>query len=188
MINGAELPSEIVVRDLGVLVSADLDFSTHIERLIKSASLLINTIFRCFAIKDPDVYIRLYRSLVLSKILYCSPVWEPYLKKHRNLIESVQKKFKKRLYWRCSIQKSNIVLPPISSLLQRQNIRSLSQLQRANLSNHFFDIKPNNLQSGCSILPKAVARTEHVNNCFAWRMSRWLHENGAPEYLLSAYQ
>ena len=73
-IDGILLPTENVVRDLGVFVSADLDFNYHIAQTVKSALLLVNTNFRCFVLKEPDVYIRLYKSLVISKLLYCSPV------------------------------------------------------------------------------------------------------------------
>ena len=65
--------------ELGVLMTSELDLDSRILQLTKSALILVNLIFRCFIIKEPDVYIRLYKSLVLSKIPYCSPVWESHL-------------------------------------------------------------------------------------------------------------
>ena len=51
VINGVTPPTVDVVRDLGVSVSAELDFSHyHIVQTVKSALLLVNTIFRCFVV------------------------------------------------------------------------------------------------------------------------------------------
>ena len=179
-IEDAVVPTSIVTRDLGVQIRADLDFSHHVIQLVKSALILVNTIFRCFIVHDRDVYIRLYKSIVLSKLLYCSPVWEPHQKKFVKLLDSVQTRFLKRLRWRCSLNRNEIILPTISSLLSCQNDHSLAQLQRANLIQNFFNFRPNNLRNRCSVYPKSVARTEHINNMFAWRMTRLIHGNGNP--------
>ena len=64
-----DLPTSNVCRDLGVLVTPNLDFSNHIHNKVKSASILINTLFRCFINKNPSFYIHLYKSLILSKFL-----------------------------------------------------------------------------------------------------------------------
>lgn len=36
--------------------------------------------FRAFGTRDSRLYIELYRSLVELRIIYCSPVWRPYLR------------------------------------------------------------------------------------------------------------
>ena len=64
-IDGCGIPIFDYLRDLGVLMTADLDFSRHVHDICKSARCLINTAFRCFAIKDASVYIRLHKSIVL---------------------------------------------------------------------------------------------------------------------------
>jgi len=77
MLNGQLLPSETITRDLGIFISPSLDFSFHICHTIKSAAIMLGTIFRCFTTRNPSVYICLYKCLTLAKFLYCS---------HENLI------------------------------------------------------------------------------------------------------
>ena len=176
-INNMTLPSCDITRDLGVQMTANLDFCHHITQLCKSASVTVNSIFRCFVIKEPDVYIRLYKSIVLSKLLYCSPVWFPHLKKHKKLLENVQSLFLRRLRWRCGSQTCDVDLPSIEALMVRQDDRILCTLKNADLFSHFFDVQPNHLRSQCTITTKCIARSEHLNNVFAWRTIKRSHHD-----------
>ena len=134
--------------------------------------IIVNMIFRCFIVNNPLVYVNMYKSIVLSRIMYCSPVWEPHHKKYIAMLEGVQSKFLKRLRWRCNLSGANIKLPSITDLFYKQNIATLKQLKNAGLIANFFNVRHNRLRSGCTITPKEVARTELINNIFAWRLTR----------------
>ena len=64
-INGTVIPVEDTVRDRGIHMSGNLDFTVHIHTITQSARRLINTLFRCFVIKNTEVYIRMYNIMLL---------------------------------------------------------------------------------------------------------------------------
>ena len=81
--------------DLGVSMSSDCTFDFHISNLYKRCSNLAGWILRTFTMRDPQVMLRLYKSLVMSRLDYASQHWSPYLLKHVYLIEKVQRAFTK---------------------------------------------------------------------------------------------
>jgi hypothetical protein len=168
-IDAHPLPTRTVTRDLGVLVSTDLDFSCHVRELVKSCIRLINTIFRCFVIRSPDVYVKLYKSLVLPKIIYCGPVYRPSQVGLVSAIESIQKRFLRRLRWRCG-DNVGVDLPPLMSILDSQDRRLLISLAKANLLDRFFTVGRNRLRSQFNVLPLSVARTQTTKHLFSWRI------------------
>ena len=99
-INGTEIPTVDETRDLGIQMTANLDFSRHIPMATRSAGTLINSLFRCFITQKPEMNIHLYKTIVLPKLLYGSPIWSPHLAKHIDLLEGIQRKFIERLIWR----------------------------------------------------------------------------------------
>ena len=182
------LPTSEVTRDLGIHMSPSLDFSVHIHKTITSASILINTIFRCFIIRSPSMYIHLYKSLILSRFLYCSPVWTPYLKKHRTALDGVHRKFIRRLRWRCGQNCDISAVPSITSCMDINDKRTLSLLFSCDSFHYFFNVTSNDLRSRWTISPKTLARSELINNQFSWRMSKWFHVYGVPNELHSMLQ
>ena len=57
------------VVDLGVSMSSDCTFDFHISHLYKRCSNLAVWIHRTFNIRDPQVMLTLYKSLVMSRKL-----------------------------------------------------------------------------------------------------------------------
>lgn len=159
------------VTDLGITVTADLNFDEHIRSTVTSAKILVNSIFRCFIVRQPEFCIRLFQSLVVSKFLYCGPVWLPYKAKNIKSIEAVRSHFIKRLSLRCDVQDIPYeVSPPIMSTLSEQELRILRRLILQNDTSHYLEVKSNCLRSRNSIRTKAIANTELINNVFAWRV------------------
>ena len=151
-------------------MSADLDFDEHISGIVKSATSMVNCIFRCFVVRSPDFYLRLYRSLVLPKLQYCAPVWLPHKSKHWRAIESVQRKFIRRLQWRCP-SSGPTPLPDLKVVLSGSDIAILKRIMAQGLTSHFFEVSSNELRCGVSVRSKAIARTDIVNNSWSWRLS-----------------
>ena len=82
--------------DLGIIFSANLNWSSHYASIICKAYRsfgLLRRVFRnscsCEAKKG------LYLSIVRSHLLYCSPLWQPYLIKDIILLERVQRRTSK---------------------------------------------------------------------------------------------
>ena len=94
-----ELPFEKSIEDLGFTVTSNLDWTNHIETKLAKCTRVFNFMRRNipFSTASPRKKL-LYHSLVVSVLLYGSPVWSPsvtYLKK--------LEKFQMRAFkWICS--------------------------------------------------------------------------------------
>ena len=159
---------------VGVTISAGLDFGQHLLEVTRSTTMLVNSIFRTFVTRSPDFYLELYRSLVLSRIRYCCPVWRPFRRKHLEMLDSVRKRFLRRLQWRCGSASISTVVT-FYRLFDEEDMRMLQTLRREDLLAHFLDCRPNSLRSGMSFSPKAIPRDDTVNNHFSWRICRKLN-------------
>ena len=95
---GTELLGEPeCVSDLGVTIVKNLCFSDHIANITRKAHQRANLIHRCFISKNIDLLVRAFKTYVRPILEYNSPVWSPSLKKDIILVESVQRRFTKRI-------------------------------------------------------------------------------------------
>ena len=85
------------VNDLGVLTSSNCQFKSHIENVVKSANKLCGWILRTFKTRAPKLMILLWKSLVLSKLDYCSQLWSPIVKGDIQKLEMVQRSFIRKI-------------------------------------------------------------------------------------------
>ena len=91
------------------------------------------------------------------------------------LLEDVQRRFLKRLSWRCGNQATE-ELRGIKDLLVDGDRRFLKGLYKANLLQRFFIVERNDLRGGYSIRTKNIAKTQYVNNLYSWRMVRRVND------------
>ncbi len=104
---GEELKVASSVRDLGVTISEDLSWYAHITGIVSKASNCANAILKSFHYVD-------FKLLAKAFIIYIRPilesacaVWGPHLKQDKQLVESVQRKFTKKLFLKCGIQSAS---------------------------------------------------------------------------------
>ena len=157
-------------------MTPNLDFSMQIANMIKSDNCIVNTIFRCFAVKNPDVYLQMYNSLVVPKFLYCAPVWLPSSCRQRGFINAVQRRFLRKLRWRCGSDHESCLID-LTTRMDSMDVSAYRQLERANLISEFFNVLPNNLRSTVTVGPKERAKSAAVEKMFAWRMAKNIHCN-----------
>ena len=86
-----------IVKDLGVFVDESLTFSSHICHIVTRAFTRANLIHKCFYSKHVPTLVRAFVVYVRPLSEYASPVWNQHLIKHIKQIESVQRRFTKRL-------------------------------------------------------------------------------------------
>lgn len=79
-------------KDLGVTVSSNLKFSTHISQIVKRAERVLAILRRTIISRDKKVFIKLYKQLVRPHLEYASVIWNPYIKRNIKLIEKVQRR------------------------------------------------------------------------------------------------
>jgi len=80
--------------DLGVSVSGNCTWSSHIEQMCAKANRVLSLVKRLCGRDIRDVQTRKlsYTALVRPLLEYSSRVWSPYLVKHRRLIENIQRR------------------------------------------------------------------------------------------------
>ena len=85
------------VRDLGVMVSSDLNWSKQIGNMVKKARSTLSWVFSVFKTRYRTVLTTLYKSLVRSLLEYCCPLWDPVKVTEIQLLEGVQRTFTNRI-------------------------------------------------------------------------------------------
>ena len=80
-----------------VCSSSTLSFEYHILDTVKRANKVVGMLSRYIEYKDKEIMVPLFKSLVRSILEYGNVVWCPYLKKHINLLENIQRRFTKRI-------------------------------------------------------------------------------------------
>ena len=97
--DGIPLPSVSSQKDLGVYIDPDLTFKFHRQKKIVKCNQTMGALFKCFAFASRAVKIRLYKCYVLPLLDYCSTIWSPRTIQDRMSIESIQRRFTKRLMY-----------------------------------------------------------------------------------------
>lgn len=87
-------------KDLGVIFDVNLNFVNHITSKIENAQKVAGFIARNTREFDIDIGLHLFDSLVLPILEYGSVIWSPQYDVWITLLESVQRKFLKCLYFR----------------------------------------------------------------------------------------
>ena len=77
---------------LGLILSKDLKWSTHIDTICKKASSTLGFIQRNLKRCPKVCKMTAYISLVRSTLEYGATIWDPYLEKDINKIEKIQRK------------------------------------------------------------------------------------------------
>jgi len=113
------------VTDLGVDIDCHLKYDTHINNIIGKAYDRERFLFKGFASRSLHILRQPLITYVRPVLEYASSVWSPYLLKHINAIEKVQKRFTKRIY-----SLSHLSIP------ERLAVINLEPLQLRRLKNY----------------------------------------------------
>ena len=91
-LNGHQLTRVASYKYLGVLITSDLMWSSHISKLCNKTRKLIGLLYRTFyKHSSPETMLKLYNSYIRPHLEYAAAVWDPFLKKDIDLLEDVQK-------------------------------------------------------------------------------------------------
>ena len=100
--NGVALKICKSVRDLGIFVDCNLNFTEHIDHIVRKAYSSLFRLFRIAHTSNPTILTRLYNSFVLPHLEYGSQIWSPSKKKYIAKLEKVQETFTRMLCRRMS--------------------------------------------------------------------------------------
>ena len=92
--NGTVLPPSVNLKDLGINFSEDLSWSNHIRVIAASATAMAAWVLNVFKTRRACIMVTLYKSLIRSRLEYCSPLWNP-TKKLGDIraLENIQRSF-----------------------------------------------------------------------------------------------
>lgn len=91
-LNNSFLQSVELQKDLGVFISQDLKWESHIAHIVKKANSLIYLIQRAFSNTSVEMISKLHKTFIRPKLEYACTVWNPYYIKDITLLERVQRK------------------------------------------------------------------------------------------------
>ena len=92
VLHGQVLESVTSARYLGVDISSNLSWKTHVDRITGNANRTLGFIRRNIKTKMSKVRERAYNSLVRPQLEYASAVWDPHNKKYISQIEQIQRR------------------------------------------------------------------------------------------------
>jgi hypothetical protein len=190
-VNGITVPETDTVRDLGLLVSSDMKPSSHCKMLATKAFRISSLIFRSFKCRDRGFLIAMLKVYVLSLFNHCSVLYNPYHKRDIMLLESVQRRYTKRIPGMQDV--------PYTTRLQELGLQTLERLRLEidlchcykiingleNLTfGDFFEFSTNTTRSNGRKLFKHRCRTDTRKHFFTNRViDPW---NSLPENVVNA--
>ena len=77
---------------LGITISNNLSWNTHINNICKKANSTINFLYRNFGSCSKEIKQRLYFSHVRPQLEYCSAIWDPHTQTNIAKLEAVQRR------------------------------------------------------------------------------------------------
>ena len=174
-------------RLLGVIITNDLSWKSHILHITSKARRLLGFLYRVFNEGGPCYLNKLYKSIVLPHLDYCCCVWDPPHKTHIEKLERVQS-FAARVVsgnWTrdASELKSSLQWPSLASrrlhlklCLCHKIVTGASIIEPS-----FFPNAPRRCASHKNSLPlfRPYVRTLHHRNSFKWAIVE--HWNRVPE-------
>merc|ERR1711888_205423 len=94
--SGEEIQIKDNIRDLGVIVSNDLNFNDHINK-ITICMVIMEMLLRTFETREREPMIKMFSSYLKSKLEYCCIVWSPNKQQFINKIEDIQRVFTRKI-------------------------------------------------------------------------------------------
>lgn len=102
-INGTVLNSTKDVLDLGITINCSLDFKSHICNIVSKALQRSSVLFRGFTSRDPILFKKAFITYIRPLLEYNCILWSPTSVHMIDLMESVQRKFTKRIPTLCNL-------------------------------------------------------------------------------------
>lgn len=79
-------------RDLGITITTDLKWETHIVTIVKRANSMLYLIRKSFMTLTPKTFVKLYKTYIRPLLEFAYVIWDPYFKKDITLLENVQRR------------------------------------------------------------------------------------------------
>ena len=116
-----ELEESQLEKDIGVMISNDLNVSHHVNMVVSKANRMLGLILNTFTYLNLELFRSLYCTFVRSQLELAVSAWNPYLAKDKEALELVQRRATKRAPGLSSLSyEERLVKLRISSLEERR--------------------------------------------------------------------
>ena len=174
-LSGKNLVRVNSIKDLGITLDNKLHLDVHIQNIINKAYKMYGFIMRsCNKFVNASTFIYLYKSLVRPQLEYGVPIWNPLYEKYNHSIEMVQKKFLRRISFKCYRKRISYSL-----LLKKYKLLDLKSRRTQLGAKLLFDLCSNKYDCiditnriHFSVPLRASMRSSRVNPLFAVTTSR----------------
>ena len=121
-----EIQPSNAVELLGITVDRKLNFSQHVEKIVKKAALKLNALRRKSKWLDTDVKKDYGRTFVLSNFTYCPMVWYFCNQSDKNAIEKIQERLLRLVHNQYDMSYDQLLEKSSMSSLELQRTRTLA--------------------------------------------------------------
>jgi hypothetical protein len=90
ILKGHTLESVTTAKYLGITISKDMNWDTHINNITSKANKIIGFLRRNLQIQNTEAKTLAYKSMVRSNLEYCTSVWSPDTEKLKSKLGQVQ--------------------------------------------------------------------------------------------------
>jgi hypothetical protein len=91
-INNHVIQETNIEKDLGILISNDLSWDNHINKICNNAICASKYVYKCFKYKNLETIRKLYIALIRPKLEYAQVIWSPTAIGTIKQLEKVQRK------------------------------------------------------------------------------------------------
>ena len=95
--SGSDIHPSDLVNDLGIRITPNINWTPHINLLADKARQLTSWVLSVFKDRSEETMMCLYKSLIRSRLEYCSPLWHPSKMEDIITLESVQRLFTSKI-------------------------------------------------------------------------------------------
>ena len=92
------------MRDLGIMISENLKWSSHIAKITRESAFISCQIINGFRSNSIWTLMKLYKTYIRPKLEHNCPVWSPSYAKDIRAIESIQRRYTRFACRRCGIK------------------------------------------------------------------------------------
>ena len=85
------------VKDLGVILTPDCQWTTQINTIAENAKRMASWVLGTFKNRSKTLMILLFKSMVRSRLEYCSALWNPHKIQDIQRLEAIQRSFTRRI-------------------------------------------------------------------------------------------
>ena len=196
-INGHVVEELSSLKDLGILVTSDLSWSSHINRIYTNAAVTSYQIFKTVKTRNIWTWTNIFNTYILPKIEFNTPVWSPHLKGDIDKLENIQRRFTRVAFNRCRLPRvsyeTRLSMLGILSLSQRRSFLDLvlmykiiNRLCHLNFDDYFtlnipsYDLRSHPLQIRTKLKHKSP---QWLHSFFTRILSLW---NNLPVQVVAA--